>query len=257
MSSSFDALAAKYDGSFSASPIARYLRARVHQRLDGHFGRGDHVLELGCGTGEDALYLAGRGIRVTATDSSPAMLEIARAKTAHQPLITVQPLDLRSLPADFPIVDGIVANFGVLNSLTTWQPLAEWLAERLAPDGIAAFGVMSPLCLWEIGWHTLHHDFDAALRRLRTDSEFRPTPDSVIPVSYPSIRTLTRDFAPHFQRAHVEPLGLLLPPSDSYSLLERHPHLLHPAKALDRRLARFSLLASFADHYWIEFERAS
>src|SRR4051812_2642956 len=92
MSSPFDALAAKYDTSLTASPIARYLRARVNDRLDVHFGRGDHVLEIGCGTGEDALFLAERGIRVTATDSSPAMLEIARARTAHQPLITVQPL---------------------------------------------------------------------------------------------------------------------------------------------------------------------
>ncbi len=257
MPSPFDTLAARYDQSFTASPIARYLRGRVHNRLDLHFGHGDHVLELGCGTGEDALYLASRGVRVTATDASPAMLEIARAKTAHQPLITVMALDVCSLPADFPVVDGVFANFGVLNCLADWQPLAAWLAERLSPDGIAAFGMMSPLCLWEIAWHSLHGDFQTALRRLRSDAEFRPTPDSAIPISYPSIRRLSREFEPHFQRAHVEPLGLTLPTSDAYGLIERHPRLLRPLQALDDRLARITPLALLADHYWIEFERAS
>ncbi|MFN8447317.1 MAG: hypothetical protein U0521_01630 [Anaerolineae bacterium] len=39
--------------------------------------------------------------------------------------------------------------------------------------GIAAFGVMSPLCLWEIGhWHGLHGDFRTAFRRLRRDTTF-------------------------------------------------------------------------------------
>ncbi|MFN8447316.1 MAG: class I SAM-dependent methyltransferase [Anaerolineae bacterium] len=91
------------------------------------------ILELGCGTGEDALYLAGRGVRVTATDASPAMLAVARAKTADQPLVFVQPLDLNALPADFPAFDGVFANFGVLNCLTDWRPLAAWLAQRIPP----------------------------------------------------------------------------------------------------------------------------
>lgn len=249
-STPFDALAPAYDRDFTASPIARHLRARVHTRLDRHFQPGDHVLELGCGTGEDAPYLAGRGVRVTATDASPAMLGIARAKTADQPLITVQPLDLNALPADFPAFDGAFASFGVLNCLTNWRPLAAWLAQRIPPGGIAAFGVMSPLCLWEIGWHGLHGDFRTAFRRLRRDTTF-----DRLPIRYPTIRRLTHDFAPHFRRAHVEPLGLALPPSDIYGVIERRPRLLRPLTALDTRLSRISPLALCADHYWIEFER--
>jgi ubiquinone/menaquinone biosynthesis C-methylase UbiE len=75
----FDSLAPTYDQDFTASRVARYLRGRVHARLSRHFHAGDHVLELGCGTGEDALYLASQGIHVTATDARQ-MLEMARAK---------------------------------------------------------------------------------------------------------------------------------------------------------------------------------
>jgi len=42
------------------------------------------VLELGCGTGADAIYLAQRGFEVTAVDSSPTALERARTRARRQ-----------------------------------------------------------------------------------------------------------------------------------------------------------------------------
>lgn len=255
-STPFDALAPSYDADFTASPIARHLRARVHARLDQHFRPGAHVLELGCGTGEDALHLANRGVRVTATDSSPSMLEIARAKAianGSQPLVAVRFLDLNAPPADFPMFAGAFASFGVLNCLASanWRPFASWLHDHLQPGGIAAFGVMSPFCVWEIGWHGLHADFSTAFRRLHSQTTFQS-----IPIHYPTIRRLTRDFSPYFRRLRVEPLALLLPPSDAYGVVERRPRLLQALTALDTRLSRMSQFALYADHYWIEFERA-
>ena len=44
------------------------------------------VLEIGCGTGEDALFLAQQGIHITATDASEEMLRITREKTENQEL---------------------------------------------------------------------------------------------------------------------------------------------------------------------------
>lgn len=250
MPAAFDALAPTYDHDFTGSPIAQTLRSRVQTRLNRQFAPGAHVLELGCGTGEDALHLAQRGVRVTATDASPAMLDAARAKTADAPLVHVESLDLTSLPNDYAKFDGVFANFGVLNCIADWQPLGAWMAERLPPRSVAAFAVMSPVCLWEAGWHGLHGDFATAFRRQRRGTTF-----GALPIHYPSIRRLTADFAPHFRRVHVEPLGLFLPPSDVYAVIERRPRLLRALTALDRGFSRLSPLALFADHYWIEFER--
>jgi SAM-dependent methyltransferase len=42
------------------------------------------ALELGCGTGADAIYLAGRGFEVTAVDISPIAIERARVRAEQE-----------------------------------------------------------------------------------------------------------------------------------------------------------------------------
>jgi len=78
----FDKLAPDYDASFTATPLGTLLRQAVWSRLDASFAPGQRVLELGCGTGEDAVHLASRGVHVLATDASPVMAETARRKVA-------------------------------------------------------------------------------------------------------------------------------------------------------------------------------
>lgn len=256
--SQFDALAPTYDDAFTHSEIGSYLRGRVHARLMIHFRPGSHVLELGCGTGEDALYLSQQGVRVVATDASAAMLHAARSKLTGNRLVLVDRLDLNQLhDTHFPMTfDGVFSSFGPLNCLNDRRGLAEWLANRIKPGGTAAFGVMSPLCLWELLWHGAHFNFKTATRRWRKYVHFQAhagTPP--LHVYYPSIRHLTRQFWPYFTRTHVEAVGLFLPPSDVFGAIEKRPKLFHLLKNLETRFAKYSKLALLADHYWIEFQR--
>ncbi|MEZ4768408.1 MAG: methyltransferase domain-containing protein [Caldilineales bacterium] len=78
----FDAAAGSYDAEFTGTQLARWLRETVWSVLGETFAPGDRVLELGCGTGEDAVWLAQRGVHVTATDASTAMLDAAQRKAA-------------------------------------------------------------------------------------------------------------------------------------------------------------------------------
>ena len=66
------------------------------------------VLDVGCGTGENALFLAGRGLEVVGVDAVPAAIEAARRKAAA-----------RGLPAlflthDALALDGLRRRFGTV-----------------------------------------------------------------------------------------------------------------------------------------------
>ena len=79
----FDEAAATYDSDFAGTTAGVWLRESVWSRLTPFIKPGMHVLDLGCGTGEDALWLARNACRVTAADGSPAMLERVAAKAAR------------------------------------------------------------------------------------------------------------------------------------------------------------------------------
>src|SRR4029079_19058923 len=84
--SAFDAIASRYDDMFSsaANPLIAMMRERVMRAVDRYFPEPATILEIGCGTGEDALALLGRGHRVVACDPAPAMIATAREKVAAQ-----------------------------------------------------------------------------------------------------------------------------------------------------------------------------
>jgi SAM-dependent methyltransferase len=254
----FDALAPTYDTDFTRSVIASYVRGLVHDRLRQHFHAGNRVLELGCGTGEDALFLAQHGVQVTATDSSETMLAAARAKLVSYPLVQVERLDMQQLIANsyqLLAFSGAFANFGAVNCLHEWQALAAWLSKRMIRGGIVGLGVMSPLCLWEPLWHGLHGNVTTATRRWRREGATFNTDGDPITIHYPTIQRLRRDFAEWFDCVYSRPLGVFLPPSDVYGAIEKRPPLLRLLMGLEKRLGHYSALAPFADHYWIEFKR--
>ena len=80
----FDAIASRYDDMFSAAanPLIAMMRARVMRAVDRYFPEPATLLEIGCGTGEDALALLERGHDVIACDPAPSMIATARAKVA-------------------------------------------------------------------------------------------------------------------------------------------------------------------------------
>jgi len=115
----FDAIAEKYDEIFTNSLIGRAQRDVVWHELDRFFPAGTRVLELNCGTGEDALFLAGRGVQVTALDQSPVMIDVAMRRMATKPRrkISFRLVDNEEIGSLQPCrpFDGSLSNFGGLN----------------------------------------------------------------------------------------------------------------------------------------------
>src|SRR5437868_14651054 len=88
----FDALAPRYDELWTESAIGRLQRRAVWRRADGLFQPGDRLLDLGCGTGADALHFMQRGMRVRAIDASSEMVRIARSRGVDATRLVIEEL---------------------------------------------------------------------------------------------------------------------------------------------------------------------
>lgn len=253
--SPFDDLASSYDECFTRSILGTRMRSAVWRRLDRAFPSGSRVLELGCGTGEDAVHLARRGVRVVATDPATAMVREARAKADAAGVgefVTTRVLDAARLDevADEPF-DGAFSDFGALNCLADLLPVSTGLARLVRPGGRVLLCLLGRYVPWEWGWFLARGRRDAAFRRLgRGGVEWRG-----LRVFYPPLRDLERTFAPSFRRTGARAVGALVPPSYAEPWAARHPRLLGALDALERRLEAIPPFPSLADHVLLELER--
>jgi SAM-dependent methyltransferase len=254
----FDALAPDYDARFTQSVLGRTLRRAVWRWLDRAFAPGDRILELNCGTGEDAVHLATRGVRVLATDGSSAMLDLARAKIGDADLdgsIELKGLEIERLETlvaeSAGPLDGAFSNFGGLNCVADLPRAAQSLAALLKPGARVVLCVMGPLVPWEWLWFVARGQPGKALRRL--------TPRGVawhgVTVRYPSPSTLRRAFAASFAARRVGGLGVLLPPTYAEGWARRHPGLVERLDRWERRIEGWPLVTWLGDHYLLELER--
>ncbi|GAB7029051.1 class I SAM-dependent methyltransferase [Streptomyces sp. NPDC021749] len=124
---------ALYEARF---PDPERLAGRWTEDLLRRYGAGEHVLDLGCGTGRDAAYLHRAGRTVTGADLSGAMLEHARA---HHPGPAYVRADLRGFALPGRPFDAVVCLDSALLYCHTNDELDGFLASCrncLAPGGL-------------------------------------------------------------------------------------------------------------------------
>ena len=90
----FERLAERYDELWTDTAIGRAQRDAVWRITDRLFHAGDRILDLGCGTGEDAAHLMARGVSVRAVDASPAMVARAKARGVAAEVLRAEDLGL-------------------------------------------------------------------------------------------------------------------------------------------------------------------
>jgi SAM-dependent methyltransferase len=249
----FDAIAGTYDETFTSNPVAWFMRQAVWRRVDAAFSAGDSILELNCGTGEDAAHMGSRGVRVLATDISSEMLRAASEKIAARGVLDLVKTarmgweDLDALPqASF---DGALSNFGGLNCVKDLHMAAAALALRLRTGAPAFLCVMGPFAVWEWLWFGVRLEPSKAFRRLRRNPEWRG-----IPLRYPSPGTLARAFSRYFRVKRLSAIGIFLPPCME-SMSRRRPRAAAMLNDLERRVETLAPLPWMADHYLLQLER--
>jgi len=256
----FDHIGARYDVEFTNTELSRWFRRRVWERLSVLFKPGDHVIELGCGTGEDAIWLAKRGVHVVAGDGSQAMIDETARKARVEgvdTLIEMRLLDFAEAAnwtLETQAFDGAYSNYGALNCTGDWRTIGGQLSRAIRPGGRVGLGVMGPWCPWEVLWHGIHGDLRNATRRWQR-STVAHLDGKYFTVYYPTPGRLQHEMGPAFRRSLLWGLGVFLPPSDLYKSVGSRPWLARPLLALERLTAPHWPFKHLGDHYWLELER--
>ncbi len=256
----FDAIAPDYDAVYgpAGNTVMAWLRRESLALLQETFPPGSRLLEIGCGTGDEALCLARAGYTILATDVSPAMAAQTRAKACAAGLadrVTALALPAGRLNALRPAdpFDGAYASFGVLNCEPNLPLLNAALARLLQPGAAFVCSVMARWSPFEIAWFLLHARSRAAFRRLRQGWQSASVAGAEgaqanVAVRYLSVGEMARAFAPAFIIERTFSLPLLLPPPYLDNLFRRYRGLFGRLEPWERRLRERWPWRTMGDH---------
>lgn len=255
----FDQVAGSYDEVFTHSAVGRAQRNLVWTKLLAAFPPGSRILELNCGTGEDARFLAASGRTIVACDASASMIDVSRNRVlagtaaANPEFLHLANEELEQLPAR-QAFDGAFSNFSGLNCMADLRPLAVNLATLVKPGGHILLCLWSRICVAEVLWYLLHGQPQKAIRRFSGTSTAR-VGGATISVSYPTVRAVHRAFSPWFNLRSRSAIGLFVPPSYTENWIGKYPKALRRMEDLDRLTGGWPVLRAFGDHVLLEFER--
>jgi SAM-dependent methyltransferase len=263
----FDVVAGDYDAVYGpeGNAVMTWMRQENLTLLRETFPPDSHLLEIGCGTGEEAVALARAGRRVLATDISPQMAARTRAKAraagvAERVVALAAPAGgLAALRPHAPF-DGAYASFGALNCEPALDRVATALTRLVKPGGRFVCSVMARWCPFELGWFLLHGRPRVAFRRLRRGWQLAPVAgqdgvEIAVPTRYLAVRDVARAFGPRFMVERTMALPLLLPPPYLDPLYRKRRALFDRLEPWERRLRERWPWRLWGDHVVLVLRR--
>jgi SAM-dependent methyltransferase len=203
------------------------------------------AVDLGCGTGEDALRMQRAGLTVDAIDVSPQMVARARAKGVYAQVLDIE--ESGSLDTDYDIA---LSNFGALNCVADLTVAGKALRRLVRPGGRAVLCLPNRFCLWELLHFTLTGDWRKSVRRLRGADEA----SNGVYVRYYSASQVRTTLDKGFELEADCGVGIFTPPSFVSVLGQRSMAL---ASRLDRRMATTFFGRNIEDHRLLVFRRVA
>ena len=202
-------------------------------RADRQFEPGAQILELNCGTGEDALFLAQHEVSVVACDASEEMIKTARQRMQSED--PKAPIEFKLLPTEHlwklhpgELFDGAFSNFSGLNCVADLHQTARDLAGLVTMGAPVLVCLSTRFCLSEMMWYLLHGQLRKAFRRFSGIA----TPEVgefTVKVHYPTLRGLKKMFSSYFFLRSCTGIGVAVPPSYVEPVMRKYPRAAQPA----------------------------
>lgn len=250
-SRAFDAHATEYDAIVEPNPLLQTMRAALWVEVARRVPPPAHLLDLGCGTGIDAVHLARLGYRVTAIDPSREMVNQTRNRVAGSNLdVRVENMGAQELgKLGNEKYDAIYSDLGPLNCVPDLVQVSRSCSALLKPDGFLILSVMGRVCPWEILYYTARGDFVQAERRFPRTMVPVKLQDGIVWTRYYAPREFYKSFASEFQLVTYRALNLFLPPPYLNHWYQRAGVLGKPFAWLDAHVSNLPLLRDAGDHF--------
>lgn len=260
----FDAAAKLYDvkfgppsGSRPGNPLVTWLRDEHLALLKRLLPEAASLLDIGCGTGEEAIRLAQDGYSVLGIDVSPAMVRQAQTKAAAFGIR--RGLLFKAMPAgqvanmdERGPFHGAFASLGTLNTEPDLPNFAAGLHAMLEPGAPLVATVMSTRCLFE-----RLHPGPLRTQRFTQWREGRAgASDAIAPVRFYSPSAFAAALAPHFTVERVIAFPLWLPSVPLADLYRQHEARFKRLEARERRTRGWPVLRTWGDHFLMVLRRA-
>ena len=252
----FDSVAADYDGPRGNNALIQDMRREMWRWLDASFPRASHLLDLGCGTGLDAVRMAERGHTLLATDWSPRMVERTHGRAAEARVgdrvrtAAIGAHELARIEGS-SIFDGAYSNLGALNCVPDLASVSRECSRLLKTGGRLVFTVIGRWCPWEIAYYASRADWSRlGVRFARRMMPVRMNGHTVW-TCYWTPMELYRAFAGEFALVSYRAVCLFAPPPYMTRFRDRHGPSFERLWRWDRRVGGWPLLRNLGDHFLI------
>ena len=264
----FDPVAKTYDmkygppsGSRPGNPLVCWLRDEHLAQVRGLVKPGGALLDLGCGTGEEALQLVQDGYSVLGIDVSGGMVWQAQAKAASLGLR--RGVIFRALPAgqigdldERGPFQGAYASLGTLNTEPDLAGVARGLSALLEPGAPFIVTVMNRRCLFERLRRLRSLGGTTMLDRPAAWTEGRAGATGVTaPVRFYAPGEFAAALAPYFIVESVIAFPLWLPPVHLQELYREREAAYKQMEARERRMRSWPVLRNRGDHFLMVLRR--
>jgi ubiquinone/menaquinone biosynthesis C-methylase UbiE len=240
----------KYDEFIENNPNLMRMRQKVYAHVTSKLPKNSRILDLACGTGTDAFWLAQHGYTVHGVDISGGMLERAKEKAKQLGLesrATFEHLSYTDLgQLDKNQFDCTFSNFGGLNCVSELHIVAEQVRPLLKPNAHVIWALMPPFCLWESAM-LLRGRFRLATRRYSGKSTVHKE-GLEYPVYYYTPRHVAQAWGKDFQLVSIRALSVITPPATNKDFAIKRPRAFEFLSKLDDAVE-----SRFPFRYWGDF----
>jgi ubiquinone/menaquinone biosynthesis C-methylase UbiE len=260
VAAAFTQQANKFDELYGGNTIITYKRQRVREHLSKFIIPGENVLELNCGTGEDAIWLARQRCHVHATDISVGMLEVLRKKIKDAHLEKLINSEICSFTALEDLDDKgpynlIFSNFAGLNCTGELDKVLTSFSGLLKSKGIVTLVILPKFCLWEFLF-ILKGKFKTATRRLFSKNGVRARVEQThFTCWYYNPSYIIKNLKKDFDLLSIEGLCTFVPPSYIENFSEKFPKIFSRLCKIEHRWKNKWPWKYIGDYYIISLQR--